>query len=169
MLGLTRMIHLLTIRFDLRQREPRGFELFLGIKLSLVEIVGRFRIGALAEHQQRSSLNLRPEFDDAHERRSGNSVASLLSLDWPRVKVVYNTDRARRAGDWQARSGVAEGLELAARLDALQSIHLAPRDLPGSEVAFEIGDHFFKRANSEPIVFDFLSQEPSCPLECQSE
>lgn len=51
-LCVTRMIHTLTMSLDLRQREPRGFELLLRVKLSLVKMVRRLRVGALTKHQQ---------------------------------------------------------------------------------------------------------------------
>src|SRR5262245_42771689 len=71
---LARMISAFEVCFDLLEREPGGFKLCLRIELGLIEVMLRLRIMPLAELQQRTCLDLRSEFYDAHERMADLSV-----------------------------------------------------------------------------------------------
>ncbi len=84
---LSRMIRPFGVRLDIRQIEPRRLELLVGVKLRLIEIVRRLRIGALPEHQNRFGLHLRPEVQHAHKGMAG----------YPEVLLIALLRRARRS------------------------------------------------------------------------
>src|SRR5205085_3911561 len=129
----------------------------------------RRRVGALTELQQRARLHLRAELDDADERRAGDAVATLLALFGPRIEVVDDADGAGRSGYGQARLAVVERLKLAARLDALQAVDLAPGDAPRAPVSREVAHHRLKRDDAQPLAFRVLRARPQITVEPHRE
>src|SRR5436853_4546475 len=151
LLLFTRMIHGAAVRLYLVQGEPRGLELFIRIEPRLIEVIGRSRIGVLAEDQDRSSLQLRSEFDHAHKRVACYAVAPLLALLRTRIKVVDDADPSGRSGDRQALLRVAERL-FASALRALKPVDITPRNLPRTEAALKLLHHLFKRSYAHPFI-----------------
>src|SRR5262245_52119959 len=87
---LPRVINALRVRFDLRQREPRRFEFAPRVKRSLIEVMRRIRIGALAEDENRTRLSLRPELHHTNISIAPGTVTPLATFHLHRVEVEDN-------------------------------------------------------------------------------
>src|SRR5262249_21595555 len=102
----------------------------------------RLRVGALAELEQRAGAWRRAEFDHADEGMADDAVAPLLPLGHRRVEVEDDADRiAGAARHRQARLVVTERLLIAAGVNALDAVDLAPRDLPRSPTPGYVTQH----------------------------
>src|SRR5262249_9326603 len=134
---LTRVINALRVRFDLRQREPRRFEFAPCVEVSLIKIVRRIRIGALAEDENRTRLDLRPEFHHADIRIAMCAITPLATFHLHRVEGEDNAQIRWSARDRQTRTLIAEWLLIAAGVNTLQPIDLTPSHMPGAEVPFQ--------------------------------
>src|ERR1043165_1755375 len=99
---LARMVRALGVMSNLRQRKPRRLHCASRVKTSLVEIMGRGRVCALAEDEQRAGLRLRPELDDADVGVAEETVAPLLPLFGACVEVKDDAERAGGARHRQA-------------------------------------------------------------------
>src|SRR5262245_34848872 len=105
----------------------------------------RLRVGALAELEQRHGARLRAEFDHADEGMADDAVAPLLPLGHRRVEVKDNADRIAGAARYgEARLFVAERLLIAAGVNTLDAVDLAPRDFPRSPTPGDVAQHVFE-------------------------
>src|SRR5262245_6064618 len=105
----------------------------------------RLRVGALAELEQRHGARIRAEFDHADEGMADDAVAALLPHGHWRVEVKDDADRiAGAARHWEARLVVAERLLIAAGVNALDAVNLAPRDLPRPPTLGYVAQHVFE-------------------------
>ena len=131
------MVGALGVSFDLGQAEPGGFELLLGVKRGLIEIVLGVRIGVFAEDEDGPRLDLRAEIDDADEGMAGHSVAALLIFFRPRVEIENYADIARRARYWKTGHRIAERF-FTPGLPAFETIDVAVGNAPGPEPAWPV-------------------------------
>src|SRR5262245_8709216 len=72
------------------------------------------------------------------------AVASFLARREDRIKIEYYAGGALSAGDRQAGLIIAEGFERTARMDALQTSHLTPFDLPGTPGFSDLSHYIFQ-------------------------
>src|SRR5215813_7233618 len=108
------MINALRVRFDLRQREPRRFEFAFGVKRSLIGVMRRIRIGALAEDENRTRLGPRPELHHADISIAPGAVTPLATFHLHRGEVEDHAQICWPARDRQTRTLIAELLLSAA-------------------------------------------------------
>ena len=128
------MVVALAVGLDVGLRVPGRLELLLRVQRSLVEPVRRTRIARFAELKNCFHLRLLGQLDAPDERMAGNPIAAFLARLRKRVEIEDDTQRARCAGDGQARLVVtkraaAQEVDLRA-VHPLQTIDLAPRDFP---------------------------------------
>src|SRR5205085_12268690 len=140
------MIGAFEVRLDLRQGKPRGLELHTRIERRLIEVVRRARVCALPEGDDGARAHAaRRELGDAHISVAAHAVAPTCAARGRRVEGEDVAERARAAHDGQARLRVAERL-LPARVCALQTVDLAPRDAPSAPVAYQLVARLSERA-----------------------
>ncbi len=100
-------------------------------------------VRALSVRDDRASPCARPEFDHADPGVAARAVASFPIGARARGEVEHDACPAGCARDGQARARVIE-FALAARVDALEPVDLAPGYALRPPVAFEPRDHLLE-------------------------
>src|SRR5689334_19650989 len=102
------------------------------------------RIATRAECVNREGANLWRKLDHADVRAAGDTVATLLSVDWRSVDGEHSSIVAIHAADREAWFSVLKVFVLTF-VDTLQAVKFAPRNFPRAEVTLKRVDNFGKR------------------------
>src|SRR5215216_4971461 len=127
------MVSLFEVRADLCKCKPGWFELAARVERRLIRVVLTLWISTRAKCVDRQGSDTWPKLNYADIRSTGDAVAPFLSALGRRVKREDRAVVTIHTTNSEARLGIVKIL-VAALIDTLQAIQVAPRNSPRAEI-----------------------------------
>ena len=128
---------------DVLMYVPGGLEALSGVEAGLVGVVGRGRVGSLAQHEDGPGLEaFGREVNDRRVGVSASTVPPFLAGHRVGSKREDPPGEAGNSRHGEAGAVVAGELLASAGVDALETVDLPPRNLAGAPRLLERGGRF---------------------------